>query len=78
LSRVGNSESEVTEAKDYVAQSGYFLFEGLLQEKTAIRRAQDEGRSATETLYKSVNDKVDVLMQSIVNRLEWLQNGGNN
>jgi chromosome partitioning protein len=75
LSRVGSSESEVNEAKDYIAQTGYFLLEGLLQEKTAIRRAQDEGRSATETLYKSVNDKVDVLMQSVVNRIEQLQNG---
>ena len=72
LSRVGNSDAEVEEAKAYIKQSGYFLFEGLLQEKTAIRRAQDEGRSATETLYKSINEKVDVLMQSIVSRVETL------
>lgn len=70
LSRIGNSDAEVEEARNYIAQSGYFLFEGLIQEKTAIRRAQDEGKSATETLYKSINEKVDVLMQSIVNRIE--------
>ena len=69
LSRIGNSEAEVEEAKAYIRQSGYFLFDGLLQEKTAIRRAQDEGRSATETLYKSINDRVDILVQSIVNRI---------
>ncbi len=69
LSRIGNSEAEVEEAKAYIRQSGYFLFDGLLQEKTAIRRAQDEGRSATETLYKSINDRVDVLVQAIVNRV---------
>ena len=70
LSRIGNSDAEVEEARNYIAQSGYFLFEGLIQEKTAIRRAQDEGKSATETLYKSINERVDVLMQSIVNRIE--------
>lgn len=69
LSRIGNSEAEVEEAKTYIAQTGYFLFDGLLQEKTAIRRAQDEGRSASETLYKSINDKVDILVQAIVNRV---------
>ena len=72
LSRIGNSEAEVEEAKAYIHQSGYFLFEGLLQEKTAIRRAQDEGRSATETLYRSINERVDVLVQSIVNRIKEL------
>ena len=72
LSRTGNSEAEVEEAKAYIRQSGYFLFDGLLQEKTAIRRAQDEGRSATETLYKSINERVDVLVQSIVNRIKTL------
>ena len=66
------AEAEVEEAKAYISQSGYFLFEGLLQEKTAIRRAQDEGRSATETLYKSINERVDVLVQSIVNRIKEL------
>lgn len=72
LSRIGNSEAEVEEAKAYIQQSGYFLFDGLLQEKTAIRRAQDEGRSATETLYKSINDRVDILVQSVVNRIKTL------
>ena len=72
LSRVGNSDAEVDEAKTYIQQSGYHLFDGLIQEKTAIRRAQDEGRSATETLFKSVNEKVDVLMQSLVNRIDAL------
>lgn len=72
LSRVGSSDAEIEEACDYIKQSGYFLFEGMIQEKTAIRRAQDEGRSATETLYKSVNDRVDILMQSIVNKTDTL------
>jgi chromosome partitioning protein len=74
LCRVGNSEAEIEEAKQYILQSGYSLLDGLIQEKTAIRRAQDEGRAATETLYKSVNEKVDILMQAIVNRVEGLNN----
>lgn len=70
FTRAGNSDVEVEEGKEYVRLSGYFLLEGLIHEKTAIRRASDEGKCATETPFRSINEKVDLLMQSIVNRLE--------
>ncbi len=71
FSRIGNSDAEFAEATAYVEASGYFLLDGALYEKTAIRRASDEGKCATETSFKTINDKADVLVQSIVNRAEF-------
>ncbi len=72
FSRIGNSEAEFAEATAYVEASGYFLLDGALYEKTAIRRACDEGKCATETSFRTINQKADVLMQSIVNRIDEL------
>ena len=44
LSRVGDSESEIQEAREYIQQAGYSVLPGSLPEKTAFRRASDEGR----------------------------------
>ena len=44
LSRVGDSEPEIEEARGYVTQAGYRVLAGSLPEKTACRRASDEGR----------------------------------
>jgi chromosome partitioning protein len=70
LSRIGNSTVELEEAKEYIDSTGYHVLTGMLLEKTAIRRAQDEGRAASETSFKSVNQKSDVLIQAIVDRIE--------
>jgi len=72
FTRVGNSDLEVAEASEYVKASGYHLLEGVIHEKTAIRRASDEGKCATETPFKTITEKVDVLVQSIVNRVSEL------
>ncbi|MEK7254488.1 MAG: ParA family protein [Bacteroidota bacterium] len=73
LTRIGNSETELAEGIEYVRTSGYHLLDGVMFEKTAIRRASDEGRCASETPFKTINEKVDVLVQSIVNRMDVLQ-----
>jgi chromosome partitioning protein len=72
LTRAGNSDVELAEGMLYVRESGYHLLDGVIHEKTAIRRASDEGKCASETAYKSINEKVDVLVQSIVDRVERL------
>ena len=68
FTRVGNSELELAEAKEYIQASGYHLLNGVIHEKTAIRRASDEGKCATETNYKSITERVDQLVQAVVNR----------
>jgi len=72
FSRIGNSDAECAEATAYVEASGYYLLDGALYEKTAIRRASDEGKCATETSFRTINEKADILVQSIVNRIDEL------
>jgi chromosome partitioning protein len=73
LLKAGNSDVELAEGMEYVRQSGYHLLDGVIHEKTAIRRASDEGRCATETPFRTINEKVDVLVQAIVNRVAKIQ-----
>ena len=69
LCRVGDSESEIAEARGYVGEAGYTVLKGEIPEKTAFRRASDEGRTLTETRFQSLNQRSDTLAQSIVDHL---------
>lgn len=75
LSRVGDSESEIGEARGYVQQAGYSLLPGSLPEKTAFRRASDEGRSLTETRFLSLNKRSDEVAQGVVDCISHIQKG---
>ena len=75
LSRVGDSETEIEEARSYVTQAGYRVLAGSLPEKTAYRRASDEGRSLTETRFPSLNRRSDELAQGIVDLITQMQKG---
>ena len=75
LCRVGNSETEISEAKDYITNAGYFLLTGTIAEKTGYRRAIDLGKTLTETTHATLNKQADILIQSIINRLNDLTNG---
>lgn len=77
LCRIGTSKAELEEAREYVEASGYYLLEGLMHEKTAIRRASDEGKSAAETSFSSINDRLDILIQSMVDRVAELAGSAN-
>lgn len=68
LSRVG-TEAEEQECRDYIRQSNYDVLEGCIFEKPAYRQAQNEGCTITETKYSSLNQKADILLQSIVERM---------
>ncbi len=76
LCRVGDSESEIQEARAYIQAAGYTLLEGAIPERTAYRRASDLGRTVTETPYRSLNEKADTVMQAIVDCLEQLETNG--
>ena len=75
LCRVGNSETEISEAKDYITNANYFLLTGTIAEKTGYRRAIDLGKTLTETTHATLNKQADILIQSIINRLNELTNG---
>jgi chromosome partitioning protein len=76
LCRVGESETEISEARSYIEQAGYTVLKGEIPEKTAYRRASDEGRTLTETRFSTLNERSDLLVQSIVNHLDKLQKKG--
>jgi chromosome partitioning protein len=73
LCRVGDNEAEIAEARDYIEQARYKVLAGAIPEKTAYRRATDEGRTLTETRFPSLNQKSDLLAQSIVDLVTKLQ-----
>ena len=76
LCRVGESESEIAEARSYIEQAGYAVLKGEIPEKTAYRRASDEGRTLTETRFPSLNERSDTFVQSVVNHLQKISKQG--
>jgi chromosome partitioning protein len=69
LCRVGDNESEIQEAREYIREAGYTALKGEIPERTAYRRATDSGRAPTETAFPSLNSRADTLAQSIVDAL---------
>ena len=69
LSRVGESEQEIAEARAYTAQAGYMVLAGSIPEKVAFRRASDDGRTLTETRFGSLNGRAAEVGQGIVDHL---------
>jgi chromosome partitioning protein len=72
LCRVGDSALEIEEARAYLDKAGYDILPGALPEKTAYRRATDEGRALVETRYKTLSRRAEELAQGIVDRISQL------
>lgn len=67
LSRMGNSDAEVTSAKEYIGIAGYKIIDGFIREKDAYKQSLDQGRTLSETKFKTLNTSVDEVTQNIVN-----------
>lgn len=74
LCRVGDSEAEIQEARNYISQAGYTTLEGALLERVGYRRASDRGFSFTEVPIKSLKEKAETLAKSIVEQIKVIQN----
>ena len=74
LCRVGDSDREIAEVRQYLSETNYTVLDGELPDKTGYRRAFDEGRVATETRYPGLNRRAERLAQSIVDRIAALTN----
>jgi chromosome partitioning protein len=72
LCKVGESATEIEEARAYLDQAGYDILPGAIPEKTGYRRATDEGRALTETRYETLNHRAEELAQGIVDRISQL------
>lgn len=70
LSRVGNSKAETNEVIEYLKQTEYMVLEGEIPEQTAFRKAFREGKSVTETGFKTLNEKCERIAQSIADKVK--------
>lgn len=68
LCRVGTN-AELLECIDYIKNAGYSVLSGCLLEKPTYRQTQNMGLSVTETRYKTLNEKADKLIQSLINHI---------
>jgi chromosome partitioning protein len=66
LCRVSDSEREVYAARTYLTQAGYRVLDGEIPFRTAYSKASDEGRTITETGFRTLNGKAEELAQSLV------------
>jgi len=69
LNRIG-TDSEEADARAYLGEAGYAVLAGCLVERPAYRRAQNAGRSVTETQYAALNTRADALIQSLIDATE--------
>src|SRR5262249_32660575 len=69
LWRVGDSQAEIRDARDYITKAGYNVLAGEVPDRTDYRRASDKGRAFTETSHKSLNLRADNVAQNIVNAI---------
>jgi chromosome partitioning protein len=74
LCRVGDSETEIQEARDYITGAGYKVLGGALPERALYRRASDAGRSFTESRHRGLNERADIVVQNIAEAIKELTN----
>ena len=72
--RTGNSETELKDSFDYMAQTPYKVIETPLQERTALRRASDKGQAAIECQYKGPREQAENVIQALINNLNEIKN----
>jgi chromosome partitioning protein len=70
LWRVGDSDAEIQDARDYISKAGYLVLDGEVPDRTLYRRASDRGKAFTETTSATLNKRADTVVQSIVTAIE--------
>lgn len=73
LCRIGNSDVENREARDYIRSSGFGLLDGAIAEKTAYRRASDTGRAASETTHSSINKRARDMVAAVAGYIQEIE-----
>lgn len=63
------SEREVVAAKTYLEEGGYTVLAGDVGVSTAYGSASDNGKTITETSFRSLNDRAALLAQSVIDRM---------
>lgn len=68
LSRV-DTLSEINDAREFITEAGFNVLDGCVFEKPGYRQAQNDGYALTETKWKSLNAKANIVLESILNNL---------
>ena len=74
LWRVGDSQAEINDARDYIERAGYRVLDGEVPDRTGYRRASDMGKAVTETSYPNLNQRADYVAQNIIDTISELSN----
>ena len=74
LWRVGDSKIETQHARAYIKTAGYRTIAGEVPERIAYRRASDAGRTVTETIYQTLNQRADTTAQNIIDAITKIAN----
>ena len=69
LVKTTRSVAEITAAQTYLRLTDYTLIDGFLPVSTAYGIAHDAGKAATETPYRSLNEKAEQLAQAMIDLL---------
>lgn len=70
LFRTSDSDAEIAAARQYLTGTyGYRVLNGAVPNRTAYGKALDEGRSITETRFRSLNARAELFCQHVVDLL---------
>jgi chromosome partitioning protein len=68
LSRI-STKAEAIASQEYLKEAGYNYTENFLHEKASYRQVQNEGKTITETSYKSLQKQAKELIKNILKHL---------
>ena len=61
-----STETENEAAQEYIQTAGYKFLDGCTFEKAGYKQAQNEGKTILESRFNTLNQKADMLIQSIL------------
>lgn len=66
LCKTTDSVAEIRDARGYLQQSGYAVLAGEVPYRTGFSKALDQGKSITETPFRTLTERAENLAQSII------------
>jgi len=70
LTQVLTDADEIA-ARRYIEGAGYIVLTGSIPSKSSYRDAMNVGRTLTETRYPALNQRADILLGDIIDRVEF-------
>ncbi len=69
MNQTTDSEADVLAARRFLENSDYDVLDGWIALSTGYSTAMDAGKSITETSFRTLNEKAEILAQAITNKL---------